>query len=107
MQIIGCGEVATVVEALACPTCGIPAYRVRRRPGSFTGWRSEVGLWHAQDTEVRNCETVRGAGTLPPERTSPRPAVSRWAQQVSNLRPLACKASALPLSYAPSVLRRW
>ena len=25
----------------------------------------------------------------------------RWAQQGSNLRPLACKASALPLSYAP------
>ncbi len=24
-----------------------------------------------------------------------------WAQQGSNLRPLACKASALPLSYAP------
>ncbi len=24
-----------------------------------------------------------------------------WARQVSNLRPLACKASALPLSYAP------
>ena len=26
---------------------------------------------------------------------------SWWAQQGSNLRPLACKASALPLSYAP------
>src|SRR5690606_41596007 len=26
-----------------------------------------------------------------------------WARQVSNLRPLACKASALPLSYAPGV----
>lgn len=26
---------------------------------------------------------------------------SWWARQVSNLRPLACKASALPLSYAP------
>src|ERR1022692_4298858 len=25
----------------------------------------------------------------------------QWAQQGSNLRPLACKASALPLSYAP------
>jgi hypothetical protein len=39
---------------------------------------------------------------------TPRPiedlALSRfswWAQQGSNLRPLACKASALPLSYAP------
>src|SRR5687767_5513526 len=26
----------------------------------------------------------------------------RWARRVSNLRPLACEASALPLSYAPS-----
>jgi hypothetical protein len=25
-----------------------------------------------------------------------------WARRVSNLRPLACEASALPLSYAPS-----
>jgi hypothetical protein len=30
-----------------------------------------------------------------------------WARRVSNLRPLACEASALPLSYAPSVKRRW
>jgi hypothetical protein len=27
--------------------------------------------------------------------------LSRWARRVSNLRPLACEASALPLSYAP------
>lgn len=26
---------------------------------------------------------------------------SEWARRVSNLRPLACEASALPLSYAP------
>src|SRR4051812_31647681 len=32
-----------------------------------------------------------------------RGAVPRaWARRVSNLRPLACEASALPLSYAPS-----
>jgi hypothetical protein len=30
---------------------------------------------------------------------------SWWAQQGSNLRPLACKASALPLSYAPDAPR--
>jgi hypothetical protein len=28
-------------------------------------------------------------------------AFSSWARRVSNLRPLACEASALPLSYAP------
>ena len=41
--------------------------------------------------------------------TSPRKAETapqsrhflRWARRVSNLRPLACEASALPLSYAP------
>ena len=30
------------------------------------------------------------------------PAVMWWAREVLNLRPLACEASALPLSYAPS-----
>ena len=30
---------------------------------------------------------------------------SRWARQGSNLRPLGCKPSALPLSYAPSPRR--
>src|SRR6059036_495341 len=29
------------------------------------------------------------------------PATRWWARQVLNLRPLACEASALPLSYAP------
>jgi hypothetical protein len=29
-----------------------------------------------------------------------------WAQQDLNLRPLACKASALPLSYAPDAARK-
>src|SRR4051812_13353335 len=27
--------------------------------------------------------------------------IPEWARRVSNLRPLACEASALPLSYAP------
>lgn len=34
-----------------------------------------------------------------------RLAFGWWAQQDSNLRPLACKASALPLSYAPDAIR--
>ena len=39
----------------------------------------------------------------PPERRNRRLAgcFVRWARRVSNLRPLACEASALPLSYAP------
>lgn len=32
-------------------------------------------------------------------------ASRKWAQQDSNLRPLACKARALPLSYAPDATR--
>ena len=31
-------------------------------------------------------------------------AFLRWARLVSNQRPLACEASALPLSYAPGVV---
>src|SRR3954469_926703 len=30
-----------------------------------------------------------------------KPESRQWARRVSNLRPLACEASALPLSYAP------
>src|SRR6059036_946252 len=33
------------------------------------------------------------------------PATRWWARQVLNLRPLACEASALPLSYAPGFER--
>src|SRR5947209_9023734 len=49
---------------------------------------------------LRSCG--EGGGTLP----SRWPAASvganpKWARRVSNLRPLACEASALPLSYAP------
>jgi hypothetical protein len=29
--------------------------------------------------------------------------LTEWAEQVSNLRPSACKADALPLSYPPEV----
>ena len=38
-----------------------------------------------------------------PETQKPRRSAvpGRWARRVSNLRPLACEASALPLSYAP------
>src|SRR3954471_8816165 len=41
--------------------------------------------------------------TPPPKRRKPRGcrAFRRWARLVSNQRPLACEASALPLSYAP------
>ena len=45
----------------------------------------------------------KGAG-----RAAEGPKISResteWAQQVSNLRPLPCEGSALPLSYAPEKL---
>src|SRR3954469_9403467 len=48
--------------------------------------------------------TQAGWPTTPPEPRNPRigGGFGRWARRVSNLRPLACEASALPLSYAPS-----
>ena len=41
------------------------------------------------------------AGRSGRREVSRRRAVDRWARQDSNLRPTACKAVALPLSYAP------
>jgi hypothetical protein len=38
---------------------------------------------------------------LDPPRKARRNLGFQWARRVSNLRPLACEASALPLSYAP------
>ena len=38
---------------------------------------------------------------LRPEVGGVRTLTRKWARRVSNLRPLACEASALPLSYAP------
>ena len=45
-------------------------------------------------------------GQLNPAQTGCAGRGPGWAQQGSNLRPLACKASALPLSYAPGSCRR-
>src|SRR3954471_9340147 len=44
-----------------------------------------------------------GSQALRKEETAPWSGLRRWARRVSNLRPLACEASALPLSYAPWV----
>ena len=46
----------------------------------------------AREVDPENDESPADAG-----------ASRGWARRVSNLRPLACEASALPLSYAPSV----
>ena len=44
----------------------------------------------------------RSGGTFDPTELRPRVrADSWWAKEVSNLRPPACKAGALPLSYSP------
>src|SRR5947207_2647972 len=47
--------------------------------------------------------TARNASGASRE-NQPDAATSKWARLVSNQRPLACEASALPLSYAPG---RW
>ena len=64
-------------------TAGFAPGGLRRRPSAqCSGSVSERGRVNAR---LR----VRGSLTKP------------WARRVSNLRPLACEASALPLSYAP------
>ena len=40
--------------------------------------------------------------TIPRQKQAHLQAKRRWARVVSNHRPLACEASALPLSYGPS-----
>src|SRR4051794_14945680 len=59
--------------------------------------RQRIGHWQPftsgnapQRNEPKNHESHTDAGPS-----------GRWARRVSNLRPLACEASALPLSYAP------
>src|SRR3954471_20075092 len=42
---------------------------------------------------------------MTPSRTYVQVRAGLWARQGSNLRPLACKARALPLSYAPRAPR--
>ena len=53
--------------------------------------------------EHDSAEAPGNDGTRNPETSKPRRCrgFGRWARRVSNLRPLACEASALPLSYAP------
>ena len=56
----------------------------------------------------RGVVQLSGFGTIWHQRRR-RPPLGRpdflWARRVSNLRPLACEASALPLSYAPFALQ--
>jgi hypothetical protein len=54
---------------------------------------------HFASREVHRRHLDRPASPCPGTRVLVSP--SWWAQLVSNQRPLACKASALPLSYAP------
>jgi hypothetical protein len=67
----------------------------------------------AQPPQERNHRNAGRPGARPPavNDASPRSAPSAdrglrrpWARQVSNLRPPACKAGALPLSYAPGTV---
>src|SRR5207253_3209936 len=53
-------------------------------------------------TGAMTARSARGPASFLP-RTAPRQRVGdlEWARLVSNQRPLACEASALPLSYAP------
>ena len=61
-----------------------------RRPQSFQK-RFHTAVGHGPARVAQRTQKARRSG----------PFVV-WARRVSNLRPLACEASALPLSYAPS-----
>ena len=69
-------------------------------------------IWPAFRPPVRaKCSQIvskRPLGRIGPswlhEKTPPIAGLLRWARLVSNQRPLACEASALPLSYAPGAL---
>lgn len=53
-------ETATVLGYGLCD-CGLPAYSVKRDPGSFTSWRDDAGQWHAEQAvpldDAAGCST--------------------------------------------------
>src|SRR6185312_7115426 len=94
---------------------GIPAYLWRRygpeRWGlvyililriNWAGGRRTGDARRAHGPAVFRLEAI-GLQRERGRKDRPRSA-GRWARRVSNLRPLACEASALPLSYAPSAV---
>jgi len=82
VRLTGSDYTATVIKALACPTCGVPAYRVRRTPGSFPDWPTEAGLFHATDTEpVQSTESADAEdGQAVQEHAVSAPLPSTFAQ---------------------------
>ena len=72
-----------------------PAHRAHSRLAQLA--RNEPTLGARPVNPGRSADS--NPGTQKARRSGPSIA---WARRVSNLRPLACEASALPLSYAPS-----
>ena len=79
--------------------------RSQKRPARATPWTANPQeLSRFRHTRVWAPFTRLPARLRPPQRRDPGAAggSGRWARLGSNQRPLACEASALPLSYAPS-----
>ena len=70
----------------------------RTRPRRSTTTVGSADCFHSVSTARLHMAGEAGHGTQKARRSGPS---MRWARRVSNLRPLACEASALPLSYAP------
>ena len=86
-------------------TLRVYAHAMRRDEGDKERLKAlvEGRDWAPLGTSGANDPQRADARGRPRERRKPRRcrASGRWARRVSNLRPLACEASALPLSYAP------
>jgi hypothetical protein len=88
-------EGGLVLARLARPGAARRAFRTWQRPApTGFGPRSEGDRDRVREGLTAPSTPARGVGRA---RTGPPP----WARLGSNQRPLACEASALPLSYAP------
>ena len=77
--------------------------QVGEAPTSWLSSATPIRAWAPMGTDVPSDPVGERASNEPENDESPADirGFRGWARRVSNLRPLACEASALPLSYAP------
>src|SRR3990170_6356419 len=84
---------------------GDPADRRAGRPGAHRGWGAPAAPDPGPDPGLP-AAGVSEVSTMSRDIRPRCPDTTHWwARQDLNLRPLACEASALPLSYAPEGLK--
>src|SRR4051794_25264254 len=87
----------------------LPELRVTQHPRAQLDLGRTVLLLHGSSAQVDAGDPSRRRWWCPGPLAAPTYSITvanvgvfgRWARRVLNLRPLACEASALPLSYAP------